>query len=96
VQSPYDERGQNYAQIHPRDGLEGQAMIDQIGRNVHGRELLRMRTDAMTERRSGYDKAGQRYGRRGGALNPATLDGTVLVAGRLYDPSLARFLRRPY
>ncbi|GAA3598247.1 hypothetical protein GCM10022419_097020 [Nonomuraea rosea] len=59
VQSPYDERGQIYAQIYTRDGLEGPVMIDQIGRNVHGQELLRMRTDAMIERQSGYDKAGQ-------------------------------------
>ncbi|TMR98587.1 DNRLRE domain-containing protein [Nonomuraea basaltis] len=58
VQSPYDERGQNYAQIYTRDGLEAPVMIDQVGRNAHGQELLRMRTDAMTERQLGYDKAG--------------------------------------
>ncbi|MFI7442659.1 DNRLRE domain-containing protein [Nonomuraea indica] len=59
VQSPYDERGQNYARIYTRDGLEGPLMIDQIGRNAHGQEQLRLRTDTMAERQHGYDKAGQ-------------------------------------
>ncbi|MFI9561012.1 hypothetical protein [Nonomuraea endophytica] len=59
VQSAYDERGQNFARIYTKDGLEGPVMIDQIGRNVHGQELLNMRTDAMTERQLGYDRAGQ-------------------------------------
>ncbi|MEV0384770.1 hypothetical protein [Nonomuraea sp. NPDC050643] len=49
----------------------------------------------------GYDEFGVpsqpvRYGWLGGALQPTTLDGTVLVSGRLYDPSLGRFLQRPY
>ncbi|MBT2229277.1 DNRLRE domain-containing protein [Nonomuraea sp. NEAU-A123] len=57
--SAYDERGQNYARIYTRDGLEGPVMIDQIGRNVHGQELLRMRSDTMSDRQLGYDKAGQ-------------------------------------
>ncbi|MBN6053037.1 RHS repeat protein [Nonomuraea sp. RK-328] len=55
----YDERGQNFARIYTRDGLEGPVMIDQVGRNVHGQEVLRMRTDLMTDRQLGYDKAGQ-------------------------------------
>ncbi|MGJ6967948.1 DNRLRE domain-containing protein [Streptosporangium sp. G11] len=59
VQSPYDERGQNYARIYTRDGLEGPLMIDQVGRNAHGQEQLRMRTDTMSEWQFGYDKAGQ-------------------------------------
>ncbi|MFI7703804.1 DNRLRE domain-containing protein [Nonomuraea sp. NPDC049480] len=59
VASAYDERGQNFARIYTRDGLEGPVMIDQIGRNVHGQELLRMRTDTMSERQLGYDQAGQ-------------------------------------
>ncbi|MGN9844982.1 DNRLRE domain-containing protein [Nonomuraea sp. H19] len=59
VQSPYDERGQNYGRIYTRDGLEGPVMIDQIGRNVHGQVLLNMRTDIGAERQLGYDKAGQ-------------------------------------
>ncbi|MEW1841538.1 hypothetical protein AB0392_26665 [Nonomuraea angiospora] len=49
----------SYARIYTRDGLEGPVMIDQVGRNVHGQELLSMRTDLMAERQLGYDKAGR-------------------------------------
>ncbi|WP_188188182.1 DNRLRE domain-containing protein [Nonomuraea sp. SYSU D8015] len=59
TQTAYDERGQIYARIHTRDGLEGPLMIDQVGRNAHGQVLLHLRTDTMTERQLGYDKAGQ-------------------------------------
>ncbi|MFI7132230.1 DNRLRE domain-containing protein [Nonomuraea sp. NPDC050153] len=59
LQSPYDERGQNYARIYTRDGMEAPVMIDQIGRNIHGQEVLSLRTDTMSERQLGYDKAGQ-------------------------------------
>ncbi|MEU4514723.1 hypothetical protein AB0G05_34945 [Nonomuraea wenchangensis] len=51
---------------------------------------------------TGYDESGvtsgepRRYGRLGGGLHPTLLDGVVLVAGRLYDPSLGRHLQRPY
>ncbi|WP_433356291.1 hypothetical protein ACQP25_19625 [Microtetraspora malaysiensis] len=49
----------------------------------------------------GYDESGVpsqpvRYGWLGGAFHPTTLDGTVMVSGRLYDPSLGRHLQRPY
>jgi len=59
TQTAYDERGQIFARIHTRDGLEGPLMIDQVGRNVHGQVLLHMRTDLGAERQLGYDKAGQ-------------------------------------
>ncbi|MFI6478451.1 DNRLRE domain-containing protein [Nonomuraea sp. NPDC050663] len=58
VLNGFDERGQAYARIYTRDGLEGPVMIDQIGRNVHGQEMLRLRTDTMTERQLAYDRAG--------------------------------------
>ncbi|MEW9555294.1 DNRLRE domain-containing protein [Nonomuraea sp. NPDC050783] len=58
-QGGYDERGQGFARIYTRDGLEGPVMIDQVGRNVHGQEALSMRTDLMAERQLGYDKAGR-------------------------------------
>ncbi|MFG1959699.1 DNRLRE domain-containing protein [Nonomuraea sp. NPDC049028] len=57
--SVYDERGQNFARVYTRDGVEGPVMIDQVGRNIHGQELLNMRSDTMSERQLGYDKAGQ-------------------------------------
>ncbi|MEQ4724744.1 DNRLRE domain-containing protein [Nonomuraea sp. B19D2] len=59
LQTGYDERGQSYARIYTRDGVEGPVMIDQVGRNVHGQEVLSMRTDLMAERQLGYDKAGR-------------------------------------
>ncbi|MET9245333.1 DNRLRE domain-containing protein [Nonomuraea sp. NPDC003709] len=59
LQVGYDERGQSYARIYTRDGLEAPVMIDQVARNVHGQELLSMRTDLMAERQLGYDKAGE-------------------------------------
>ncbi|WP_068923689.1 DNRLRE domain-containing protein [Planobispora rosea] len=58
LRAGYDERGQSFTRIYTRDGLEGPVMIDQMGRNVHGQELLSMRTDLMVERQLGYDKAG--------------------------------------
>ncbi|RJL23920.1 DNRLRE domain-containing protein [Bailinhaonella thermotolerans] len=59
LQTGYDERGQAYARVYTRDGLEGPVMIDQIGRSVHGQEVLRLRTDTMAERQLAYDRAGQ-------------------------------------
>ncbi|SEG92065.1 YD repeat-containing protein [Nonomuraea solani] len=58
AQALYDERGRHFAQIYTRDGLEAPVLIDQVGRTVHGQELLRMRTDTMNEGQLAYDKAG--------------------------------------
>ncbi|GAA2364373.1 hypothetical protein GCM10010404_18270 [Nonomuraea africana] len=49
----------------------------------------------------GFDEYGvasspRRYGWLGTRLHAATLDGTLLIGDRLYDPALGRFLQRPY
>ncbi|MER5324787.1 DNRLRE domain-containing protein [Streptosporangium roseum] len=54
-----DEVGAEFGRIYTRDGLDGPLMIDQVAASVHGQWILHLRTDALTDRTLGYDKAGR-------------------------------------
>ncbi|MGV9307563.1 DNRLRE domain-containing protein [Nonomuraea sp. NPDC003727] len=55
----YDEIGQPFARVYTRDGVDGPVLIDQAGLSVHGQPVLQLRTDTMTDRTLGYDRAGR-------------------------------------